>query len=170
VGEDPDRLAADLLELTVAVTVELHEAIEHLRRPGRFEPSGTPAAAVFDHPPGAEQPRHRSGAPSPEVAALVSEAAAEARDRLGYGRRDGNPLLPALALAAFYLVEARRVGALGLGEAASGRVVPGVVEPELASHDPVLRPGGAVLRTWFPVEGAPQACVQLRFPPPEPST
>jgi hypothetical protein len=25
-------------------------------------------------------------------------------------------------------------------------------------------PGGAVLRTWFPVQGAPQACVQLRFP------
>ena len=168
-ADDPDRLAADLLDLTVAVTIEFHEAIEHLRQPGHFQPSGMPAAVVFDFPPGAQQPRHRSGVPSPEAAALVTQAAAAAHDRLGYGRRDGNPLLPALALAAFYLVEARRAGALGLGEAARGRVVAGVVEPELASHDPVLRPGGAVLRTWFPVEGAPQACVQLRFPPPEPT-
>jgi hypothetical protein len=161
---DAEELAAELQELTVAVTCELHEAIEHLRQPGRFPPAGMPAAAVFDHPPGAEKPRHRSGAPSPETAALVAQAADVARERLGYGRRDDNPLLPALALAAFYLVEARRTDALGLRAAAGGRVVPGVVEPELASHEPAVVEGGAVLRTWFPVEGAPDACVQVRFP------
>ena len=162
--DDPDTLAEELGELTTALTCELHEAIEHLRQPGHFPPAGMPAAALFDHPPGAEKPRHRSGAPSPETAELVAAAAECARERLGYGRRDGNPLLPALALAAFYLVEARRTNALGLREAAGGRVVPGVVEPDLASHEPAVVPGGAVLRTWFPVQGAPQACVQLRFP------
>jgi hypothetical protein len=162
--EDADALAEELQELTTLVTCELHEAIEHLRQPGHFPPSGMPAAALFDHPPGAEKPRHRSGAPAPETATLVAAAAERAREQLGYGRRDDNPLLPALALASFYLVEARRTNALGLREAAAGRIVPGVVEPDMASHEPAVVPGGTVLRTWFPVEGAPDACVQLRFP------
>ena len=64
----------------------------------------------------------------------------------------------------FYLGEAERTNLLGLRDAASGRVVVGVVEPDLASHEPRLVPGNVVLRTWYPVIGAPQACVQLRFP------
>lgn len=150
--------------MTVALTCELHEAIEHLVQPGHFPPAGMPAAAVFDHPVGAEQPRHRAGAASREVALLAAAAAESAHERLGYGRRDGNPLLPALALAAFYVVEARRTDLLGLGRAARGRIVAGVVEPDLAHHEPVVSEGAAVLRVWYPVEGAPDACVQLRFP------
>ena len=161
---DPDRLADELLELTVALAVELHPAVEHLRQPGHFDPAGMPAAAVFDHPAGAEAPRHRSGGASPAVAALAAEAAGQVRDQTGYGRRDDNPLLPALALAAFYLVEARRRDAFGLRAAASGRLVVGVVEPDLADHEPAVLPGGAVLRAWYPVTGAPKACVQVRFP------
>ena len=87
--------------------MELHPAIEHLAQPGHFEPDGAPAAALFEHARGAAAPTHRAGRPSPEVAAIAAEAADAARERLGYARRDGNPLLPALALAAFYLGEAR---------------------------------------------------------------
>ena len=162
--DDADRLAAAILERTVALTCELHPAVEHLSQPGHFPVSGQPAAAVFDHPHGAAAPRHRSGHPSPEAAALVADAAERAHGLLGYARRDGNPLLPALALAAFYLGEAERTNLLGLREAASGRVVVGVVEPDQSSHEPRLVPGNVVLRTWYPVIGAPQACVQLRFP------
>jgi hypothetical protein len=164
VSQDADALAGELLELTVALTCQLHEAIEHLQQPGHFPPAGLPTAAVFDHPVGAEAPRHRAGAASPQVAALAAEAAGLAHDQLGYGRRDGNPLLPALALAAFYVIEARRSDLLALGRAARGRIVAGVVEPDLARHEPVVSQGAAVLRVWFPVEGAPDACVQLRFP------
>jgi hypothetical protein len=161
--DDPDALAEELFERCLALTVELHPAIEHLAQPGHFDPDGAPAAALFEHQPGAEAPIHRAGRPSPEVAAIAAEAADAAHERLGYGRRDGNPLLPALALAAFYLGEARRVDLLGLREAASGRVVVGVVEPELAGHEPMMTEGGKLLRAWFPVTGAPQACVQVRF-------
>jgi hypothetical protein len=162
-ADDPDALADELLERTVALTVELHPAIEHLMQPGHYPPNGMPAAALFEHPEGAEVPRHRAGHPSPAVAELATDAAAAAQEQLGYGRRDGNPLLPALALAAFYLVEARRVDLLGLRDAASGRIVVGVVEPELADHEPLMAVGGRLLRTWFPVAGAPVACVQVRF-------
>lgn len=162
-ADDPDALAEELHERTVALTVELHPAIEHLTQPGHFDPAGMPAAALFEHPPGAPAPTHRAGHPSPEVAGLAASAADAARERLGYGRRDGNPLLPALALAAFYLGEARRVDLLGLRDAASGRIVVGVVEPELADHEPLMAEGGKLLRTSFPVTGAPQACVQVRF-------
>jgi len=162
-ADDPDALAEELLERCLALTVELHPAIEHLAQPGHFEPDGAPAAALFEHATGAAAPTHRAGRPSPEAAAIAAEAADAAREQLGYARRDGNPLLPALALAAFYLAEARRVDLLGLREAASGRVVVGIVEPELADHEPMMAEGGKLLRAWFPVTGAPQACVQVRF-------
>jgi len=162
-ADDPDALAEELLERCLALTMELHPAIEHLAQPGHFEPDGAPAAALFEHATGAAAPTHRAGRPSPEAAAIAAEAADAAREQLGYARRDGNPLLPALALAAFYLGEARRVDLLGLREAASGRVVVGVVEPEVAGHEPMMTEGGKLLRAWFPVTGAPQACVQVRF-------
>ena len=112
-----------------------------------------------------QESTHRSGGASPEVAALAADAAAAAHDRLGYGRRDGNPLLPALALAAFYLVEARRRGAFGLGALSQGRVRVYLLTPDEARHDPPLLPGTAALRAWFPVQGAPEACVELRLSP-----
>jgi hypothetical protein len=102
------------------------------------------------------------------VAALAAEAAAAAHERLGYGRRDGNPLLPALALAAFYLVEARRSGTFGLGGLTEGRVRTYPLTPDEARHDPALLPGTAAIRAWFPVDGAPDACVELRLSPAAP--
>lgn len=159
---DADRLADDLLERTVALTVELHPAIEGLALPGHFAPAGMPAAAVFmQAPEGA--PTHRSGPASEAVAMLAAEAAAQARDQLGYGRRDGNPFLPALAVAAFYLVEAQRSNAFGLGELSGGRVRVYPLTPEESRHDPPLLPGTAALRAWYPVEGAPDACLELRL-------
>jgi hypothetical protein len=162
---DADDLADLLLELTTSLAVELHAAIADLAMPGHFEPAGMPAGAVFRLPAGGE-PTHRSGPASAEVAELVVEAAARAHERLGYGRRDGNPLLPALTLAAFYLVEARRRGAFGLeDELTGGRVRVYPLTPEESHHDPQLLPGTAALRAWFPVEGAPDACVELRLSP-----
>ncbi|HEX2587692.1 MAG TPA: hypothetical protein VHL51_05455 [Gaiellales bacterium] len=161
---EPDDLADLLLELTTSLTVELHPAIADVAMPGHFEPAGMPAAAVFHQPAGGD-PIHRSGPASDAVAALAIEAAARAHDRLGYGRRDGNPLLPALSLAAFYLVEARRSGTFGLGALPGGRVRTYPLTPDEARHDPSLLPGTAAIRAWFPVEGAPDACVELRLSP-----
>ena len=161
---DADDLATLLLETTTSLVVELHPGIADLAMPGHFQPAGMPAGAVFQQPAGAE-PTHRSGPASAEVAELAAEAAARAHERLGYGRRDGNPLLPALALAAFYLVEARRRGAFGLGQLTGGRVRVFPLTPDESHHDPQLLPGTAALRAWFPVEGAPEACVELRLSP-----
>ena len=161
---EPDDLAELLLEMTTSLTVELHPAIADVAMPGHFEPAGMPAAAVF-HQPAAGDPTHRSGPASDAVAGLAAEAAARAHDRLGYGRRDGNPLLPALALAAFYLVEARRSGTFGLGALPEGRVRTYPLTPDEARHDPALLPGTAAIRAWFPVAGAPDACVELRMSP-----
>ena len=118
---DPDALAEALLELTTALTIEFHPAIAEFHagpfrggRPGRR--SGVPTAS-------GGEPTHRSGAASAPVAALAEQAAAEAAERLAYGRRDGNPFLPSLALAAFYLVEARRTGAFGLAALAAAGCV-----------------------------------------------
>jgi hypothetical protein len=161
---DPDALADELLTLTADLVVDLHPAIAGLALPGHFPTSGMPAAAVFALPVDAE-PTHRSGVPSPEVATLAADAAEAARGRLGYGRRDGNPLLPALSLAAFYLVEARRSGAFDLGALASGRVRVFPLTPDEAHHDPPLFPGTAAIRAWYPVAGVDDACVELRLSP-----
>ncbi len=137
---DADDLADLLLELTVSLTLELHPAIADLVMPGHFRPAGAPAAAVFLRPLEGE-PTHRSGPPSVAVAELAADAAEAAHARLGYGRREGNPFLPGLALAAFYLVEARRSGAFGLGELTGGRVRAYPLAPDEAHHDPPLLPG-----------------------------
>jgi len=161
---DADALADELIALTAGLVVELHAAIAGLALPGHFDPAGMPAAAVFRQPVDAE-PTHRSGAPSAEVAQLAAEVAEIAHGRLGYGRRDGNPLLPALALAAFYLVEARRSGAFELGGLAAGRVRAFPLTPDEADHDPPLLPGTAAIRAWYPVTGLAEACVELRLSP-----
>jgi hypothetical protein len=161
---DPDALADELVAQTADLVVELHPAIAGLALPGHFKPAAMPAAAVFRQPAGGE-PTHRSGAPSPQVAELVAEAAEVAHGRLGYGRRDGNPLLPALALAAFYLVEARRNGTFELGGLATGRVRAFPLTADEAHHDPPLLTGTAAIRAWYPVSGVDDACVELRLSP-----
>ncbi|MDX6533168.1 MAG: hypothetical protein QOF68_912 [Gaiellales bacterium] len=159
---ESDHLADQLLERTVALTVALHPAIAGLSLPGHFPPAGMPAAAVFMQPHDGA-PTHRSGPASEAVALLAADAAAEAQQQLGYGRRDGNPFLPALALAAFYLVEARRSGAFGLGDLTEGRVRVFPLTGEESRHDPPLLPGTAAVRAWYPVEGASEACLELRL-------
>lgn len=161
---DADLLADELFEMTTQLTIKLHPAIAELAQPGHFEPLGEPAAAVFQQPREGE-PTHRSGAASDVVAALAAAAATEAARRLIYGRRDGNPFLPALALAAFYLVEAGRRNAFGLGELAGGRVRAVALTPDDARHDPLLLPGTAAIRTWYAVEGLEDAAVELRLSP-----
>ncbi len=161
---DPDELADQLLEMTTQLTIQLHPAIAELTQPGHFEPTGTPAAAVFRQPREGE-PTHRSGAASDVVAVLAAAAATEAARRLIYGRRDGNPYLPSLALGAFYLVEARRRDAFGLAQLAAGRVRAFPLSPDDARHDPLLLPGTAAIRTWYAVEGAEDASVELRLSP-----
>ena len=160
----PDELYEHLLQMTTALVVELHPAIQEAVLPGQFPVTGIPAAAVFKQPLEGD-PTHRSGPASDPVAELALEAADRAREQLAYGRRDGNPLLPALALACFYLVDARQRDAFGLAELTGGRVRALAPNAEDARHDPPLLPGTAAIRAWFPVEGEADACVELRLSP-----
>jgi hypothetical protein len=96
--------------------------------------------------------------------ALAESAAAEARRRLGYGE-DDNPALVPLALAAFYTVEARRSGALGLGDAARrGAPAALALDADTARRDPVLPRGAHWLRVWGVLSAGEQVCVELRYP------
>src|SRR5690242_15363528 len=114
--DDPDALATELLEATVVLTTGLEPQVDAMRRPGPAKAlDGVPVAGVFEQPLQGRS-RHRSGRPSEPVVALAESAAAECRRRLAYGD-DDNPALVPLALGAFYTVEARRSGALGLGDA-----------------------------------------------------
>jgi hypothetical protein len=159
---DPDELARELLAATATLAVELHGAIAPARAAGRFPAAGHPVAVVFHQPPG-ERLAHRSGRPGEAALGLAFDAAAEVRRRVGYGRAEDNPLLAALALAAFYVAEGRRSGALGLGEASRGRVRAAPLAGDDARRDPVLAAGERRLRVWAPVAGHPDACVELRF-------
>lgn len=159
---DPEDLARELLAATVSLAVELHGAIATGRTDGRFPLAGQPVAVVFHQPPG-ERLAHRSGRPGEPVLELALEATAEVRRLAGYGRAEDNPLLPALALAAFYVAEGRRSGALGLGEASRARIRAAPLDGDDARRDPVLADGARRLRVWAPVAGHPDACVELRF-------
>jgi hypothetical protein len=162
--DDPDALAAALFEATVALIVELEPQVDALRRPGPPRTlDGIPVAGIFEQPLEGKS-QHRSGRPSEPVVALAESAAAEARRRLGYGG-DDNPALPALALGAFYTVEARRTGALGLGDAARrGAPAALALDPDTARRDPVLPRGAQWLRIWGVLQAGEQVCVELRYP------
>ncbi|MDX6715805.1 MAG: hypothetical protein QOH30_2363, partial [Baekduia sp.] len=60
---DPDELAAELVDETVALTLSLHDAIAELSRDGVALHASAPVAAIFEQPPGSK-PRHRAGRPS----------------------------------------------------------------------------------------------------------
>jgi hypothetical protein len=162
--DDPDALATELFEATVALTVELEPQVDGLRRPGPPKTlDGVPVAGVFEQPLQGRA-RHRSGRPSEPVVALAESAAAEARRRLGYGD-DDNPALVPLALGAFYTVEARRTGALGLGDAARrGPPAARVLDLDGARRDPVLPRGAHWLRIWSVLSPEEHVCVELRYP------
>ena len=162
--DDPDALAAELFEATVALTVDLEPQVDGLRRPGPVKTlDGIPVAGIFEQPLEGRS-RHRSGRPSEPVVALAESAAAEARRRLGYGE-DDNPVLAPLALGAFYTVEARRTGALGLGDAARrGAPLALALDSDTARRDPVLPRGAQWLRVWAVLQPGEPVCVELRYP------
>ena len=80
---------------------------------GRRSTLDAPVAAIFEQPPGGK-PRHRAGRPSGELVALAADAAARVRELAAYAPGEDNPALEPLALACFYVVDARRSDAFGL--------------------------------------------------------
>jgi hypothetical protein len=119
-------------------------------------------AAIFDQPPGAK-PRHRAGRPSAELIELAVDAAVEVRERLGYAPLEDNPALVPLALACFYVADARRTNAFGLGVLAAAQPLARVVPADEAHRDPVLPEGTALIRIWSELRDEAPVCVELRL-------
>lgn len=159
---DPDALVAELTEETSALAYSLHDAVEPLRRPHPALHASAPVAAIFEQPPGAK-PRHRAGRPSGELVALAADAAVQVRERAGYAPGEDNPALEPLALACFYVIDARRNNAFGLGSLAAGLPVARVVPPDEAHRDPVLPEGTALIRVWSELRGEEPVCVELQL-------
>jgi hypothetical protein len=157
---DPDALAAELVEDTAALAFSLHDAVAQLRRPRPALHASAPVAAIFEQPPGAK-PRHRAGRPSGELVALAADAAAQVRELAGYAPGEDNPALEPLALACFYVVDARRSNAFGLGPLAAGPPLARVVPSEEAHRDPSLPVGTALIRIWSEPSGEDPVCVEL---------
>ena len=143
---DPDELAAELVEETAALALSLHDAVEHLRRPRPAHHASAPVAAIFEQPPGGAKPRHRAGRPSGELVALAADAAERVRELAGYAPGEDNPALEPLALACFYVVDARRNDAFGLQRLAAAPPLARVLDAEEAHRDPSLPVGTALIR------------------------
>jgi hypothetical protein len=157
---DPDALAAELVEETSALALSLLGAVEHLRRPRPAHHASAPAAAIFEQPPGGK-PRHRAGRPSGELVALAADAAARVRELAGYAPGEDNPALEPLALACFYVVDARRNDAFGLKRLAAGPPLARVLDPEEAHRDPSPPVGTALIRVWSQPSGEDPVCVEV---------
>jgi hypothetical protein len=160
---DPDELAATLLEETAALALELHGAVARLRRQGVALHLAAPIAAIFEQPPGGAKPRHRAGRPSGELVALAADAAERVRELAGYLPGEDNPALEPLALACFYVVDARRNDAFGLRRLAAARPIAEALDEEAARLDPTLPVGTALIRVWSELHGEPPVCIQLRL-------
>jgi hypothetical protein len=159
---DPDALVAELVEETAALACSLHDAVAHLRRAHPAQHVSAPVAAIFDQPPGGK-PRHRAGRPSAELVALAADAATCVRERASYAPGEDNPALEPLALACFYVVDARRTDAFGLQRLAQGLPFARVLAAAEAHRDPTLPAGTALIRVWSELKDEPQACVELRL-------
>jgi hypothetical protein len=157
---DPDALAAELVEETAALAFSLHEAVAGLRRPRPALHASAPVAAIFEQPPGGK-PRHRAGRPSGELVALAADVAARVRELAGYGPHEDNPALEPLALACFYVVDARRNDAFGLRERAASQPKARTLGPEEAHRDPAPPVGTVLIRVWSEPSGEPPVCVEL---------
>ncbi|MDX6560289.1 MAG: hypothetical protein QOD65_103 [Gaiellales bacterium] len=157
---DPDELAAELVDETVALTLSLHDAIAELSRDGVALHASAPVAAIFEQPPGSK-PRHRAGRPSGELVALAADVAERVRHLAGYEPGEDNPALEPLALACFYVVDARRSDAFGLQRLAVSRPIARIVDQEEAHRDPVFPVGTALIRIWSELDGDPPVCVEL---------
>lgn len=160
---DPDALAAELVEETADLAFSLHEAVAELRRPRPALHASAPVAAIFEQPPGGGKPRHRAGRPSGELVALAADAAARVRELAGYGPHEDNPALEPLALACFYVVDARRNNAFGLQELAASQPRARTLGPEEAHRDPAPPVGTALIRVWSQPSGEPPVCVELEL-------
>ena len=160
---DPDELASALVEETSELALELHGAIAHLRRPRAALHLAAPVAAIFEQPPGGAKPRHRAGRPSGELVALAADAAERVRELALYPPGEDNPALEPLALACFYVVDARRNDAFGLRRLAAVRPIAQALGEEEARQDPELPVGTALIRIWSELAGESPICVQLRL-------
>jgi hypothetical protein len=159
---DPDALASELVEETTALALALHDSIAELCRDGVALHASAPVAAIFEQPAG-EKPRHRAGRPSGELVALAADVAERVRELAGYLPDEDNPALEPLALACFYVVDARRNDAFGLQNLAARRPLARVLEAEEAHRDPALPVGTALIRVWSELSGEPPVCVELRL-------
>ncbi len=157
---DPDELAAELIEQTAELALSLHGAIAPLTRAGAALHAAAPVAAIFEQPAGAK-PRHRAGRPSGELIALAADVAERVRELAAYAPGEDNPALEPLALACFYVVDARRSNAFGLQHLAGGRPRARVLDEEEARQDPTLPVGTALIRVWSELGGEPPVCVEL---------
>ena len=161
-GPDPDALAGELIEETAALAFSLHGAVAQLRRPRPALHADAPVAAIFEHPAGGK-PRHRAGRPSGELVALAADAAARVRELAAYAPHEDNPALEPLALACFYVVDARRSDAFGLQRLASALPRARTLGAEEAHRDPAPAVGTALIRVWSQPSGEAPVCVELEL-------
>jgi hypothetical protein len=154
---DPEDLAlADrLADETARLTARLAFAIAPYTEQERFALAAAPVAVLFHRPPRErmEKPTHRSGRIQPELLPFLVDATRRARERLAYGPDQDNPYLIALVLAAFYVVESVRTGALELGDLARRDPAVAIVPPQRATSDVTAGFGGTTMRVIAPVEG-----------------
>lgn len=160
---DPDELASALVEETAELALQLHPAIAPLSRQRAALHLAAPVAAIFEQPPGGAKPRHRAGRPSGELVALAADAAESVRELARYAPGEDNPALEPLALACFYVVDARRNDAFGLRRLAASRPIAQALGEEEAHQDPVLPLDTALIRIWSELAGESPICVQLRL-------
>jgi hypothetical protein len=159
---DADALTAALVEETTTLALSLHDSVAALARDRVALHAAAPVAAIFEQPAGAK-PRHRAGRPSGELVALAADVAERVRELADYKPGEDNPALEPLALACFYVVDARRTDAFGLQRLAAGRPVARVLDREEAHRDPTLSAGTALIRIWSELSGEAPVCVELRL-------
>ncbi len=152
---DAEALAERLAEETARLAARLHFAIAPFAADERFALAAAPVAVVFHRPERErmEKPRHRSGRIQPELLPFLVDATRRTRTRLAYGSGQDNPYLIALVLAAFYVVESVRTGALELGSVAGRDPRVTIVPPAEATSDVTAAFGGTTMRVIAPVEG-----------------
>ncbi len=85
------------------------------------------------------------------------------RELAGYAAGEDNPALEPLALACFYVIDARRSNAFGLGPLAQKRPIARALDEDEARRDPTLPVGTALIRIWSELQGEPPICVELRL-------
>lgn len=153
--DDPEReLADDLADATARFAARHAFAIEEHGARGRYALAAAPVAVVFARPLAADAPAtHRSGRIAPELLPFLVDATARTRARLSLADDRDNAYLIALVLASFYVVEAQRSGALGLGDVAQREPRIRVVAEDVATRDVLIDAGATALRVLAPVEG-----------------